>query len=242
MYNDHKILCIIPARSGSKGIPGKNTKPLCGKPLIAYSIEQALKTKFIDRTIVSTDDEMVAKISRDFGAETPFIRPADLATDVASTLDVLLHAIAWCKNNENLSYDIILLLHANTPLRNIEDIRKCVEILVDQNADNVFSVSPASNNPYFNMVEVDEVDRVTLVKEGNFSNRQSAPPVYDMNSSIYTWWADILVEKKSLYLKKTRIHIMPRERSIDIDEPIDFRFAELLMEQRGQMTQSNSNE
>jgi CMP-N,N'-diacetyllegionaminic acid synthase len=231
MYNEHKILCIIPARSGSKGIPGKNTKPLCGKPLIAYSIEQALKTEFIDRTIVSTDDEMIAKISRDFGAETPFIRPAQLATDGASTLDVLLHTIEWCKTNENLFYDIILLLHTTSPLRSIGDIRKCIEILVDQNADNVFSVTPASNNPYFNMVEAKEDNRVALVKEGDFSSRQSAPPVYDMNSSIYTWWADRLVKKKSLYLKKTRIHIMPRERSIDIDEPLDFRIADLIMKE-----------
>ena len=229
MYNGNKILCIIPARSGSKGIPEKNIKLLCGKPLIAYSIEQALKTDLIDRTIVSTDDEKIAEISRNFGAETPFIRPAELATDEASTLDVLLHSIEWCKNNEHLHYDIILLLHANTPLRNKNDIRKCVEILVDQNADNVFSVAPARNNPYFNMVEVNGKGKVTLVKDGNFQNRQSAPSIYDMNSSIYAWWRDKLVEKKSLFLPKTRIHIMPRERSIDIDEPIDFRVAEMIM-------------
>jgi CMP-N,N'-diacetyllegionaminic acid synthase len=229
MYKGNKILCIIPARSGSKGIPEKNIKLLCGKPLIAYSIEQALKTDLIDRTIVSTDDEKIAKISRNFGAETPFIRPARLATDESSTLDVLLHSIDWFKNNEGLHYDIILLLHANTPLRNKNDIRKCVEILVDQNADNVFSVAPARNNPYFNMVEVDEKNKVRLIKDGNFQNRQSAPSVYDMNSSIYTWWADILVQNKSIYLPKTRIHIMPRERSIDIDENIDFRIAQMIM-------------
>jgi CMP-N,N'-diacetyllegionaminic acid synthase len=229
MYNDRKVLCVIPARSGSKGIPEKNIKPFCGKPLIAYSIEQALETDLIDRTIVSTDDEKIAEISRNFGAETPFIRPAQLATDEASTLDVLLHSIEWCKNNENLHFDIILLLHANTPLRSKNDIRRCVAILVDQNADNVFSVTPAKNNPYFNMVKVNEKDKVTLVKDGNFQNRQSAPSVYDMNSSIYTWWTDTLVKTKSLYLPKTQIYKMPRERSIDIDEPIDFRIAEMIM-------------
>ena len=232
MYNGNKILCIIPARSGSKGIPGKNIKPLCGKPLIAYSIEQALGTDLIDRTIVSTDDEKIAEISRSFGAGTPFIRPASLATDEASTLDVLLHTIEWCKNNENLLYDVILLLHANTPLRDIADIQKCIEILVNQNADNVFSVAPTNNNPYFNMIEVKEEGRVELSKKGNFSTRQSAPTVYGMNSSIYTWWENTLVEKKSLFLPKTRIHIMPRERSIDIDEPIDFKVAEMMMKDR----------
>ena len=232
MYNGNKILCIIPARSGSKGIPDKNIKPLCGKPLIAYSIEQAIGTDLIDRTIVSTDDEKIAETSRSFGAETPFTRPASLATDEANTLDVLLHTIEWCENNDHLSYDIILLLHANAPLRDNEDIQKCIEILVHQNADNVFSVTPASNNPYFNMIEVNEKDEVTLIKNGNFSNRQSAPPVYNMNSSIYAWWSKILIEKKSILLPKTRIHIMPRERSIDIDEPVDFKVAELMMKDR----------
>ena len=232
MYKNFKILCIIPARSGSKGIPGKNIKPLCGKPLIAYSIEQALQINLIDRIIVSTDDEKIAETSTRFGAEVPFIRPQHLATDEASTLDVLLHTIEWCKNKEAHSFDIILLLHANAPLRNIEDIRKCIGILVDQKADNVFSVSPARNNPYYNMIELNGKEQVALTKEGHFSSRQSAPLVYDMNSSIYTWWTDILVEKQTLFLPKTKIHIMPRERSVDIDEPIDFRFAEVLMEER----------
>jgi CMP-N,N'-diacetyllegionaminic acid synthase len=232
MYCDKKVLCIIPARSGSKAIPQKNIKLLCGKPLIAYSIAQALKINSIDRIIVSTDDEEIAQISKNFGAETPFIRPSHLSQDESSTLDVLLHTIEWCKKYENLSYDIILLLHANAPLRNLEDIQKCIEILVDQNADNVFSVTPASNNPYFNMVEIKKNNNVSLIKEGNFFSRQSAPPVYDMNSSIYTWWEDKLVEKKSIFLPKTRIHIMPRERSIDIDEPLDFRIAEMIMKER----------
>jgi CMP-N,N'-diacetyllegionaminic acid synthase len=232
MYCDKKVLCIIPARSGSKAIPQKNIKLLCGKPLIAYSIEQALKIDSIDRIIVSTDDEEIAQISKNFGAEAPFIRPSHLAQDKSSTMDVLLHTIDWYKNNENQSYDIILLLHANAPLRNLEDIRKCIEILVDQNADNVFSVTPASNNPYFNMVEIKDNNNVSLINEGNFPSRQSAPPVYDMNSSIYTWWEDKLVEKKSIFLPKTRIHIMPRERSIDIDEPLDFRIAEMLMKDK----------
>ena len=232
MYCDKKVLCIIPARSGSKAIPQKNIKLLCGKPLIAYSIEQALKIDFIDRIIVSTDDQEIAEIAKNFCTEPPFIRPSHLAQDESSTMDVLLHAIEWCKNNENQSYDIILLLHANAPLRNLEDIRNCIEILVDQSANNVFSVTPASNNPYFNMVEVNDKKNVSLIKDGNFSNRQSAPLVYDMNSSIYTWWTDILVEKKSIFLPKTRIHIMPRERSIDIDEPLDFKIAELIMKEK----------
>jgi CMP-N,N'-diacetyllegionaminic acid synthase len=232
MYCDKKVLCIIPARSGSKAIPQKNIKLLCGKPLIAYSIEQSLKIDSIDRVIVSTDDEEIAQIAKNFGAEAPFIRPSHLAQDESSTMDVLLHTIDWHQNNENQSYDIILLLHANAPLRNLEDIQKCIEILVDQNADNVFSVTPASNNPYFNMVEIKDNNNVSLINEGNFSSRQSAPHVYDMNSSIYTWWKDKLVEKKSIFLPKTRIHIMPRERSIDIDEPLDFRIAEMLMKDK----------
>ncbi|MEK9627538.1 MAG: acylneuraminate cytidylyltransferase family protein [Nitrospinota bacterium] len=231
MFLNKKVLCIIPARSGSKAIPQKNIKILCGKPLIAYSIEQALKIDSIDRTIVSTDDKEIAKISNRFGAETPFIRPSHLAQDDSSTLDVLLHTMEWCQSNENKTYDIILLLHANAPLRNLNDIQKCLEILVKKSADNVFSVTPASNNPYFNMVEQTDNGGVSLVKKGNFSNRQSAPPVYDMNSSIYTWWAETLMEKKAIFMPKTKIHVMPRERSIDIDEPLDFRIAEMIMKE-----------
>lgn len=228
MYKENKILCVIPARSGSKGLPGKNIMNLCGKPLIAYTVDHALASKYIDRVITSTDDREIAKIAQECGSEVPFMRPIYLAGDETGMIDVLLHVVDWAENVESYSFDIIMFLHVTTPLRDVEDIDKCIEILVDNDADNVFSVRVAHKNPYFNMVEP-HGDTVGLVKEGSFTSRQTAPLVYDMNASIYVWWKGILKDKRGLFLDKTMVYCMPKERSIDIDDICDFKFAELLM-------------
>lgn len=228
MYKNNRVVCIIPARGGSKGLRGKNIKDLLGKPLIAYSIEQAKESKYIDRVIVSTEDSVIAEVSKKYGAEVPFIRPKELARDDSSTINVLLHAVDWLKKNEEYLFDILVLLHATTPLRSVEDIDNCIELLVEKNADNVFSVTKAHRNPYFNMVEVSEDKHVRLVKKGNFVTRQSAPKVFDMNSSIYVWRKDSLEKKKGIFLEKTCIYEMPKERSIDIDDDLDFKIAEFL--------------
>lgn len=229
MYKDCTILCVIPARGGSKGLPRKNIKELLGKPMIGYTIEQAKKSKYIDKIIVSTDDIEIAGISAKYGAEVPFIRPQELAGDNASIFDVLLHAVDRIIEKESFSFDILILLHANTPLRNVEDIDNCIELLYEKDADNVFSVTEAHRNPYFNMVEITKSRKVKLIKKGNYVSRQSAPQVFDMNSSIYVWWKDILREKKKLFLRNTHIYVMPKERSIDIDDEIDFKFVECLL-------------
>jgi CMP-N,N'-diacetyllegionaminic acid synthase len=229
MYKYKTILCVIPARGGSKGLPGKNIKVLLGKPLIAYSIEQARKSKYIDRVVVSTESKKIADISKKFGAEVPFMRPKKLSGDDSSTIDVLLHAMDWLEKREGYLFDILVLLHATAPLRNVEDIDNCIEMLIKKDAYNVFSVCEAQRNPYFNMVEVHMNETVKLVKKGNFVTRQSAPQVFDMNSSIYVWWKDILRKHKSTFLEKTVIYIMPKDRSIDIDDHLDFKIAEMLL-------------
>ncbi|MFA4955706.1 MAG: acylneuraminate cytidylyltransferase family protein [Candidatus Methanoperedens sp.] len=231
MYKGSKILCIIPARGGSKGLPGKNIKMLLGKPLIAYSIEHARKSKYIDQIIVSTDNTEIADISKIFGADVPFLRPKELASDDSSTIDALLHAMEWMENKERFVFDILVLLHVTTPLRSVEDVDRCIELLVEKNADNVFSVTEAHRNPYFNMVEVHADGSTNLVKKGFFATRQSAPQVFDMNSSIYVWWKDILKDKRSIFLKRSQIYIMPKERSVDIDDSIDFKIAEMLLKE-----------
>jgi N-acylneuraminate cytidylyltransferase/CMP-N,N'-diacetyllegionaminic acid synthase len=228
MYKDHVVVCVIPARSGSKGLPGKNIKMFCGKPLIAHTIEQAKQSKYIDRVIVSTEAEEIANISLEYGAEVPFIRPMELAGDSSSTVAVLLHAINWLERADRYAFDILVLLHVTTPLRNVEDIDNSIAFLVEENADNVFSVAEAHRNPYFNMVEEGSDGFVRLVKEGCFSTRQAAPKVYDMNASIYVWWKKVLKEGKKIFLKKTKAYVMPKERSIDIDDDLDFRIAEFL--------------
>lgn len=228
MYKDHVVVCVIPARGGSKGLPRKNIKNFCGKPLIAHTIEQAKQTKYIDRVIVSTEDEEIAQISLEYGAEVPFIRPLELAEDNVATIDVLLHAINWVENRDRYFFDILVLLHVTAPLRSVEDIDKSIALLVEENADNIFSVAEAHRNLYFNMVELNKSGYAALVKQGNFTKRQAAPLVYDMNSSIYVWWKELLKEKKKIFLDKTKIYIMPKERSIDIDDDLDFRIAEYL--------------
>ena len=229
MYKGYNILCIIPARGGSKGLPGKNIKKLSGKPLIAYTIEHARSSMYIDRVIVSTDSKAIADISKGYGAEAPFMRPKRLASDNSSTIDVLLHAMDWLEKKENYFFDILVLLHVTAPLRHVKDIDNCIELLVKKNADNVFSVTPANRNPYFNMVEVSRYGNVRLVKKGGFATRQSAPEVFDMNASIYVWWKDILKEKRATLLENSHIYIMPKERSVDIDDAIDFKIAEMLL-------------
>lgn len=231
MYKNNKVVCIIPARGGSKGLKGKNIKELLGKPLIAYSIEQAKQSKYIDRVIVSTEDSTIADISKEYGAEVPFIRPAELATDESGVIGVLLHAVEWF---ESSSYDfqILVLLHTTTPLRKTEDIDNSIELLAETKADSVFSVAEAYRNPYFNMVEIDKDGKVHLIKEGSFVTRQSAPPVFDMNASIYVWWKDILKNYKKTILEKSRIYIMPRDRSVDIDDTMDFKISEMLLKEK----------
>lgn len=226
MYKNKKIVCVIPARGGSKGLSGKNIKKLLGKPLIAYSIEQAKSSRYIDRVIVSTDDKKIAKICKKYRAEVPFTRPKALAQDKSSSIDVLVHAMDWLKK-DNYSFDVLVLLHATAPLRTVDDIDNCIKLLFKKDVSNVFSVTEAHRNPYFNMVEVKR-SKVKLVKKGNFASRQAAPKVFDMNSSIYAWWKDALQKGKSIFLKRSTIYFMPKERSIDIDDSIDFKLAELL--------------
>jgi len=232
MYKNKTILCIIPARGGSKGLPDKNIKDLLGKPLIAYSIEQARACRYIDKVIVSTDSVQIAKIARESKAEVPFIRPKYLATDTASGIDVLMHAVDWMEKNGNFNFDIVVLLLVTSPLRSVKDIDKSIELLFKKKAVNVFSVTESHRNPYFNMVEIDNLGAVKLVKKGNFVRRQSAPKVFDMNASIYIWRKDILKNKKKLFLKNTRLYFMPKQRSVDIDDGIDFKIVEMLMKNR----------
>ncbi len=230
MYNGKKILCIIPARSGSKGLPNKNIKKLFGKPLIVYSIEQAKGSRYIDKVLVSTDSPRIAEIARAAGAEAPFLRPKKLATNKSSIYNILLHAMDWLEKREKYFFDITVLLHANTPLRKAEDIDNCIKLLFRKNAHNVFSVCRAQRNPYFNMVEIDKHGQPRLIRKGNFINRQDAPRVFDMNGSIYVWRNEALRKEKTAFLKRGgAIYIMPKERSVDIDDYFDFKMAEFFL-------------
>jgi len=223
-------VCTICARGGSTGLPGKNIKELLGKPLIAHTIEQALLNPNIDRVFVSTDSEEIASIASEWGAEIPFLRDASMATSEYPKLPVIENLVEWVDLNVG-NVGRIIDLDPTSPLRDQSDISKSL-LLLDNNTDAVITGYISTKNPYFNMLEIDGRGYAKLVKHtaSDVTSRQSAPIVYSMNASIYCWHRHTL--SRGLWSGCTKLHIMPRERSIDIDEQIDFEFVELLMKKK----------
>lgn len=221
----------ICARGGSTGLPGKNIRPLLGKPLLAWTIEQARASGLADRVLVSTDSEEIAAVARDFGAEVPFLRPAALATASAAKLPVIQHLVAWVEA-ESGPVGRVIDLDPTSPLRDVADIHGCVDLL-DDTTDLVITGYESDKNPYFNMVERQAdgyFERVCRPSQEVFG-RQSAPVVYAMNASIYVWRRAALTG--SLWSSaRVRLYAMPRERSIDIDHPVDFDLVELMMRRK----------
>ena len=229
-----KRLCSICARGGSKGVKNKNIRELLGKPLIAHSIEQARKSGLFDAVAVSSDAEAVLEAARQWGADYLVQRPDVLAGDHSPKLPAIVHCVNETEALSNISFDVIVDLDATSPLRSIEDIRLCVRLLEDRCASNVITASPARRSPYFNMVEFNEQGRVCLVKPpvAQVARRQDSPECYDMNASIYVWRKDVLLREAGLFLQDTQLHIMPEERSYDIDSELDFEIVELLAKKR----------
>lgn len=224
-----KIITIC-ARGGSQGLPGKNICPLHGKPLIAWTIEQSLACHEIDAVYISTDSEAIADVAKAHGAIVPFIRPAHMATHDAPKVPVIKHLADWVNTNVG-KVDIVVDLDPTSPLRDAEDIIACINML-DNQTDVVITGYEAEKNPYFNMVELESDGRARLAKmpPSEIFGRQSAPKVYAMNGSVYVWHYHTL--DKGLWNGRSSMHIMPRERSIDIDTPIDFKLVELLMQEK----------
>ena len=232
MYKDYPIMVVICARGGSKGVPGKNTRLLNGKPLITYTIEQAKKFSWADRIVVSTDDKEIKEVAEQYGVKVPFLRPRELATDTISVIPVIIHAVRKAEDYWKEHYDIVVNLSPTSPLRTVKDIELAVKTLVEvPDTESVFSVCESNKNPYFNMYEMDSMGYVTLSKriKESAARRQDTPKVYLQNGSIYAVWKKILFEKKNFDTDKTRIYIMPEECSVDIDSGLDFEFAEFLM-------------
>ena len=227
---DQKILAVIPARGGSKGIPGKNIKILLGKPLIAYSIHAALRSQTLHKTVVSTDDESIACIARQYGAEVPFLRPPYLSTDTATSVSVLQHAVKYLSDTNENAADIIVCLQPTSPLRSAEDIDQAVNLCLRTGADSVVSLCLAEHHPYWMKIVVgNRVHPLMEVDDEKYPRRQDLPPVYQPNGAIYVTRRKILLEEERLLGANTLAYVMPRERSIDIDTPIDLKLAELIM-------------
>ena len=231
MYKRKTILGLIPARGGSKGLPRKNIKSLLGKPLIAWTIEQALASKYLDRVVVSTNDKEIAEISKKYGAEIPFMRPKELAEDNAKGIDVVLHVIDWLKKNDRRKqYDLIMLLQPTSPLRKSEDIDKAIELLFLKEAKAIISVCEVDHHPLWaNTLPKDGCMKDFIRKEIKNKNRQELPLLYRLNGAIYLAYCDYIKQCKSFIGKETFAYKMLRERSIDIDDEIDFKLAQILM-------------
>lgn len=228
-----KNIAFIFARGGSKGLPNKNIKLLNGKPLIAYSIEQAKACSHLDEVIVSTDSKEIASVAKEYGAKVPFIRPADLAGDKSSEWDAWIHAIDSIQEEYGMDYHFVSL-PATSPLRSVEDIDNGIEAFRKGKFDLVISITEADRNPYFNMVsyknEEGEVDLVAK-PEVEFTRRQDAPKVYDICTLFYITKPQYIKEHRSIFEGRVGGVEVPKNRSIDIDTIYDFKFAEMILKE-----------
>jgi len=236
------VLGVITARAGSKGIPGKNTRPLAGQPLMVYTVEAARESGVFDRTILSTDDPRAAAIAREHGCEVPFLRPASLATDETPHLPVLQHALAWLRDHERYTPEWVMILQPTSPLRQARHIREAVDLAISSGADSVASVDeiPAHFNP-MRVVSIDEHGWARLFVGGSpVKNRpvrrQDLPQAWVLNGAIYLFRATLLLDpiEPSLYGDKVAAYRMSHPFGFNIDEPEDWTVAEqLLMRLRG---------
>lgn len=232
------ILITICARGGSKGIPGKNIKMIHGKPLIFYSLNIAhqFSLEFREVTIVlSTDDQEIKETVKklNFNIDTDYERPAYLASDTAGKIDAIKDVKHYAEEKKNIKFEYVMDLDVTSPLRTMDDLKKALELLKNNTeAYNIFSVSPANRNPYFNMVEENENGFYTASKKGAFLTRQSAPKVYDMNASFYIFTENYFANDfKSSITDKSLIYEVPH-LCFDLDHPIDFEFMEFLLEHK----------
>jgi len=225
---------FIFARGGSKGLPRKNILDFHGKPLIAWSIEQAKEVKNLDRIIVSTDSNEIASIALYYGAEVPFLRPPELSRDESSELMAWRHALEFCRDKEGYMPDTFVSIPATSPLRLSSDITKCIEDFDAGGADIVISISKSDRNPYFNMVKIDEQNYASLLIQSNkvVANRQQAPIAFNVSTVAYVADSNFVLSADNIFAGKVRGQVIPSERAVDIDTEIDFAFAEYLMSRR----------
>ena len=230
MINGKKILAIIPARGGSKGIPHKNIRDLNGKPLIAWTIEESFKSQYIDKLIVSTEDKNIAKISMACGAEVPFLRPEKFALDSTPGIDSILHAVKWFKDRNHV-FDYVICLQCTSPFRTSYQVDESIEKISEKDADSIVSVCESEITPYW-MKKIENGKLKDFLKENTFyTRRQDAPKVYRLNGAIYIAKIQVLLNIKDWYTKNTIPYVMDRMSSVDIDNMVDFKFAEFLMKE-----------
>ena len=227
MIEGKTVLAIITARGGSKGIPGKNIIDLAGKPLLAYSIEAAKRSKYIDRLILSSENEDIIKEAIQYGCEAPYVRPAELAKDDTPGMAPVLHAIG----SINEKYDYVVLLQPTSPLRIAEDIDKAIELCLSGHPACV-SVTEPDKSPYW-MYTLSKDGAMNPILKSNAYRRQDLPPVYALNGAVYVAQTEFLIENETFLTEKTVAYIMPKSRSIDIDTELDLKLCELIIKGNG---------
>lgn len=229
MINNKRVLAIIPARGGSKRLPKKNILPLGGNPLISWSIEAGLKSEYVDSVIVSTDCYEIADISKNYGADVPFMRPADIAGDYASTNSVILHAINTLSQTD--VFDIIVILQPTSPLRLSTDIDNALEMLELKKSDGVVSVCECEHSPLWSNVIPKDGNLGKFIDEGIQSKRsQDLPTYYRLNGAIYAFTTESLIKNQGIAFTDSVFSIeMPTLRSIDIDHELDFKLAQVIL-------------
>jgi CMP-N,N'-diacetyllegionaminic acid synthase len=226
-----KVLGLIPARGGSKGVPGKNTRLLCGKPLLQYTVEAALEARLLSRLVLSTESEEIAGVGRSCGLDVPFMRPQELAEDNTPMLPVVQHAVRWMEN-QGERFDAVCLLQPTNPLRRSEDIDACIELLDTTGADAVVTIKavPAEHNPHWVYFQNgSSFLRLSTGEDAPVSRRQDLPPAFHREGSVYVTRRDVLMETNSLYGKKLAGLLVDAESTVNIDSLQDWTRAEELL-------------
>lgn len=228
MMDKKKILAVIPARGGSKSIPRKNIREVAGKPLIAWTIEAAKRSKYIDRLILSSEDEEIIRIAKQWGCEVPFVRPRELAGDDAPGIDPVLHAVKMLPG-----YDYVVLLQPTSPLRQVDDIDGCIKFSISKKLNICLSVSDTRKSPYW-MFSLDKRGRMRPIIKGKKTifRRQDLPKIYAINGAVYCAKVNWITKKKSFISNETVAYVMPAERSLDIDSEMDLMMADILLRKR----------
>jgi len=235
MYKNKTFLAIIPARGGSKGLLGKNIKNLCGKPLIAWSIETGLKSKYIDDVMVTTDSQEIANIAKQYGANVPFLRPEELASDTATTFDAVKHTIDFYKEKLNKEFNYIVLLEPTSPLREADDIDLAIEQLLNSNAKSIVGICKTEDqNPAF-LVKKDQKNFISGYENNDMQvlRRQDIEDVYFFEGSLYI--SDIItyLNNKTFYHEYTIGYEVPKWKSLEVDDIYDFIMIEAIMKYKG---------
>ena len=232
MYKDTRILGVITARGGSKAIPKKNIKDLLGKPLIAYTIEAALRSSLLTKVIVSTDNEAIAAVAKEYGADVPYMQPDEIAQDHSMAFEAVQYAVQTLKE-QGEEFDYAMMLQPTSPMRTAEDIDACITLAVDKDADSVMSMKQLTDFSTKKLKSIDENGQIhgLLEEEGKqTAARTEASPVFKRNCAVYLTKTD-LITAGDQFGKKSLAYLMSEERSIDINEPIDFSIAGFLMSQ-----------